>query len=61
MRSLQTLARSAARCRRAGQAARYCGLVPTLYNLMWAEKEEMEETNETEETEEMEDITINYF
>ena len=32
--------------------------MPTLYNLTWAEKEEMEETNETEETE---DMTINYF
>jgi hypothetical protein len=33
--------------------------VPTLYNLTWAEKEEIEETNETEETKETEDITIN--
>ena len=32
--------------------------MPTLYNPMWAEKEETEETNETEETEE---ITINCF
>ena len=37
---------------------RYCGLVSTLYNIMWTEKEKMEETNETEETE---DMTINYF
>jgi hypothetical protein len=33
--------------------------VPSLYNLTWAEKEEIEETNETEETKETEDITIN--
>ena len=29
------LARSAARCR-AGVAVRYCGLMPTHYNLTWA-------------------------
>ena len=55
---LRTLALLAPRWRGAERAVRYCGLVLTLYNLMWAEKEEMEETNETKETE---DMTINYF
>jgi hypothetical protein len=58
MRSPQTLARSVARCRGSRRAARYCGLMPTLYHLTWTEKEEMEDATETEETEE---ITINCF
>ena len=43
------LARSAARYRGPGHVARYYGLVLTLYNLMWADEEEMGETTETEE------------
>ena len=61
MRPLRIPAGSATRCRGAGQAVRYCGIVPPLCNLKWTEKEETEETNETQETDEVEEITISYF
>ena len=50
------LASLAARCKGAGWPARYCNIVPTIYNLTLIEQAETEETHETEETEE---ITLN--